>query len=104
MSAEIVTMIRIHGLGERLARAALASVAPDNRQVPGWLKISERVENGDLVIEIVVDEVSKTRLGSMRNTVDEVLSVLYVLLKSIEETAKALKESGPGASHASGRK
>ncbi len=104
MPAEIVARLRIHGLGERAALAALESIRPDNREVPGWLRIEERVEDGDLVIEVVVDEVSRTRLGSLRNTVDELLSVLYALLRSIEEAAKALKEAGGGPTPPQGRK
>jgi len=104
VNAEIRASIRIHGLGAQLAEAAMESTTPDNRAAPGWLQINERVEDGDLVIEIVVDEVSRTRLGSLRNTVDDILSVLYALLRSIEETAKALKETGAGAtSSSSGR-
>jgi len=102
--AEIVARLRIHGLGERAALAALESIRPDNREVPEWLHIEERVEDGDLVIEVVVDEISKTRLGSLRNTVDELLSVLYALLRSIEEAAKALKEAGEGPTPPQGRK
>jgi hypothetical protein len=103
VSASIRAVIRIHELGGRVASAAASSLRPDDAAAPAWLKIRERVEDGDLVIEIVVDEVSHVRLGSLRNTVDEILSVLYALLRSIEETAKALKEGGAGATSSQGR-
>ena len=103
MHAEIVAKLRIHGIGRRAAEAAKASIRPDNKVSPDWLEIKETVEGDDLVIEVRVKELSKTRLGGLRNTVDELLSVIYALLKSIEETAKALKEPGAGATSAPGR-
>ncbi len=98
MHAELRAVIRIHDLGRKAAEASLASIRPDNLDAPSWLQLSETVENGDLVIEISVRDLSPMRLGSLRNTVDEILSVLYAMLRSIEETAKALKEPGAGAS------
>ena len=81
-------VIRVHGLGPRAAEAAAKALRPDDATAPPWLRVEERVEGGDLVIRVEVTG-GEARLGTLRNTVDEVLSVLYALLKSIEEAAKA---------------
>ncbi len=93
-AARLRATIRIHGLG-RAAEAAAAALRPDDKGAPPWMRISEHVEDGNLVIVVEVDGL---RLGSLRNTVDEILSTLYSLLKAIEETAKALNQTaaGPG--------
>ncbi len=96
LAAELHAEIRIHGLGRELAEAAARSIRPDDQEAPPWLRIEERVENGDLVITVDIVDADATRLGSLRNTVDEILSVLYALLRSLEEAAKPLK-TGEGS-------
>ena len=81
-------VIRIHGLGQRAAEAAAKALRPDDATAPPWLRIEEAVEDGNLVIRVEVTG-EELRLGTLRNTVDEVLSVLYALLKTLEEAAKA---------------
>ncbi|WP_168371179.1 KEOPS complex subunit Pcc1 [Pyrodictium occultum] len=90
-------LLRIEGLGEEAARALQAAIRPDDATAPRWMRISERVEDGDLVLELAVEAGDPRRLGSLRNTVDEILEYLYSLLKAIEETTKTLKQ--PGAGH-----
>lgn len=92
-SPRIWIRLRIQGLEEKLARAVLEALKPDDLTAPAWLRIEERVEDGDLVVYIETAENTSTRVGSLRNTVDEILSYTYALLKTIEETAKALKEA-----------
>jgi len=100
LAAELHAEIRIHGLGKAVAEAAARSLRPDDREAPPWLRVEERVEDGDLVVTVDIVDADAVRLGSLRNTVDEILSVLYALLRSLEEAAKPLKTgegSGPGA-------
>ncbi len=94
--AEIHAEIRIHGLGPALAEAAARSIRPDDREAPPWLRIEEKTEGDDLVVTVDIVDADAARLGSLRNTVDEILSVLYALLRSLEEAAKPLK-TGEGS-------
>lgn len=82
--------LRIHGLGEAKARALLESLRPDDKTAPPWLEIVERIENGDLVVEVFARE---ARLRSLKNTVDEIISFLYATLKTLEEVAKPKRTS-----------
>lgn len=93
----ISVSLRVHGVGKDTARALAAAVRPDNRTAPSWMSITERVDGDDLVIEVVAEVEGARRIGSIRNTVDEILEYLYSLLKSIEETTKTLKQ--PGDTH-----
>ena len=88
--ARVRVALRIHGLGEAKARALLESLRPDDKTAPPWLEIVERVENGDLVIEVSARE---ARLRSLKNTVDEIISFLYATLKTLEEVAKPKRTS-----------
>ncbi len=88
-SPRIRAVIRIHGLGRDRAEALLAALRPDDRDAPSWLSITERVEDGDLVVVVEVKG-GPARLGSLRNTVDEILVAAYALLRSIEEATKTL--------------
>lgn len=94
--ARVRVTLRIHGLGRRLAGSVAEAVRPDNAAAPTWLKVSERVDGDDLVLLIEVSDASRVRLGSLRNTVDELLAYIYGLLRSLEEAAKALKELEAG--------
>ncbi len=85
--------LRIQGLEKKLAQAVLEALKPDNLAAPAWLRIEERIEGRDLVVHIETTENTPTRIGGLRNTIDEILSYTYALLKTIEETAKALKEA-----------
>jgi len=73
------------------AQAVLSAIRPDDRTAPPWLIIRE--EQDGQYIRIIVEAGDTQRLGSVRNTVDEILEFLYSLLKSIEETAKTLKQA-----------
>ncbi len=73
------------------AQALLSAIKPDDRTAPPWLAIRE--EQDGQYIRVVVEADDAQRLGSVRNTVDEILEFLYSLLKSIEETAKTLKQA-----------
>ena len=86
--------LRIHSVGCSLAEAIAAAIRPDNKTAPPWMNIVERVEGDDLVIEVTARVGKAKRIGSIRNTVDEILEYLYSLLRSIEETTKTLKQSG----------
>lgn len=83
--------IRIHGVGRKLAEASIAAIRPDNLEAPSGIEIKEYIDDKDLVISVRVSS-NKIRLGTLRNTVDELLEYLYSLMLSIEELAKTLKE------------
>lgn len=83
--------LRIENLGEELAQTVLSAIKPDNLTAPAWLKIKENVEEGSLVLYIETSKSTPTRVGSLRNTVDEILSYTYALLKTIEVSTKVLK-------------
>ncbi|NOZ89279.1 MAG: hypothetical protein GXO15_05075 [Crenarchaeota archaeon] len=87
--ARLRAVIRVHGLGRERARAVAEALRPDDLEAPEWLKIREEVDDGDLVITVEVAG-GAARLGSLRNTIDELLSVTYALLRSLEEAAKTL--------------
>ncbi len=83
--------IRIHGVGRKLAEASIAAVKPDNLESPEGIEITEHIDNNDLVINVKVAS-DKIRLGTLRNTVDELLEYLYSFMLSVEELAKTFKE------------
>ncbi len=94
-SADNKQLIRVELLIEtsspQEAQALLSAIRPDDETAPSWLTIRE--EQDGQYIRIVVEAKDTRRLGSVRNTVDEILEFLYSLLKSIEETAKTLKQA-----------
>jgi len=93
----ISVSLRVQRVGEDTARALAAALRPDNKTAPSWMNITEHVDGDDIVIEVAAEVESARRIGSIRNTVDEILEYLYSLLKSIEETTKTLKQ--PGDTH-----
>lgn len=78
--ARIKVVVRVKGLNEK-ARAIVEALKPDDKTAPSWLHVVERIEGGDLVLEV---EAPLERLGSVRNTVNEILEFLYASLKTIE--------------------
>jgi len=94
-SADNKQLIRVELLIEtnnpEEAQALLSAIRPDDKTAPSWLTIREKQDGH--YIRIVVEAEDTRRLGSVRNTVDEILEFLYSLLKSIEETAKTLKQA-----------
>lgn len=78
--ARIKVAVRVKGLNEK-ALAIVEALKPDDKTAPSWLHVVERIEGGDLVLEV---EAPLERLGSVRNTVNEILEFLYASLKTIE--------------------
>jgi hypothetical protein len=90
-TCSIRVALRVRGVDRHAAEAAVRALSPDDRTAPSWLQVRESVDDSGLAIEVLADHVPCTRLGSVRNTVDEILEFLYALLKTLEETAKTLK-------------
>jgi len=82
----------IEGVDERLADSIIAAIRPDNATAPGWMSISEHVSEKGLVLRVEVRDDGRLRVGSLRNTVTEIIEQVYALLKTIEETTKSLKK------------
>jgi len=87
LAARIKVVVRVKGLSEK-ARAVVEALRPDDKTAPSWLRVVERIEDGDLILEV---EAPLERLGSVRNTVNEILEFLYASLKTIEAVGR---ESG----------
>jgi len=83
--------VETNSTGEALA--VLRAIKPDNRTAPPWLRIREELDGPRIRISVEALAKDPHRLGSVKNTVDEILEFLYSLLKSIEETAKTLKQA-----------
>ena len=79
---------------ERLARALLEAVRPDDETAPPHLRIREEVAGGSLrfTVEGCADP---KRIGSVRNTVNEILEYTYAALKAID-AALARSRRGTG--------
>ena len=84
----IKVVVRVKGLGEK-AQAVVEALKPDDKTAPTWLRVVERVEDGDLVLEV---EAPLEKLGSVRNTVNEILEFLYAALKTIEVVGESGKK------------
>jgi hypothetical protein len=91
---KILVDIIIEKLGKREAKALLKAIRPDNLTAPPWLKIKEEIvaEGLRIVAEASIEQ--PYRVGSVKNTVDEILEFIYSLLKTLEEAAKTLKQAG----------
>jgi len=87
--------LRIRRLGAA-AEALRRALRPDDKTAPPWLEIHEMVDNDDLVLVV---EAPLERLGSVRNTVRDMLDCLYAALKTLEGLeGKGLKsDSSEGA-------
>ncbi len=94
--------VKVYGVEPRVAEAAVSALKPDDRTAPPWLRIEERIRGDTLEIEVSVEDEACRRLGTLRNTVDEILEFLYGLLKTLEETAKTLKEASKNPAQDSG--
>lgn len=81
----IKVFIRISGI--EAAEAIASSLRPDDATSPSWLRIEEKAV-GDKLEILVEADVNGKRAGSVRNTVDELLSFIYATLKAIEAVAK----------------
>ncbi len=86
-SIRVRVELRIHGVGSLLGEALAKAIAPDDATAPQWMNITESVEGEDLIV-IVEATIPAERMGSIRNTVDEILEFLYATLKSLEELEK----------------
>ena len=80
----IKVVVRVKGLNEK-AQAVVEALRPDDKTAPSWLRVVEHIEGGDLVLEV---EAPLERLGSVRNTVNEILEFLYASLKTIEAVGR----------------
>ncbi len=78
--------LRIHLGDERLAKAALSALLPDNRCVPEGMVIDARVEGGTLVLKISVEGGSKSVL-TLRNTLDEVLEMVALITSTLRRAS-----------------
>ncbi len=85
---EISVEIRIEVKDKRVAEALVAAIRPDDRTAPPGLEIEENVVDGDLLVKV---RACGRSLGTVRNTVDEVLEYTYAALKAVEEVAQTLK-------------
>ena len=84
-TVELEIVLRVKGLGDK-AQAAASSLRPDDATAPQWMSIVERVEGQDLVIELRA-RAPPGKVGSVRNTVDEILEYLQSMLKTLERVA-----------------
>ncbi|BEP18633.1 hypothetical protein PYJP_19850 [Pyrofollis japonicus] len=91
---KVLVDITIEELGKREAEALLKAIKPDNLTAPPWLRIKEEIAAKGLriVVEALIEQ--PYRVGSVKNTVDEILEFIYSLLKTLEEAAKTLKQAG----------
>ncbi len=81
------TVLRIRLGNEKLAQSLLEAIRVDDRTAPPSLGISEAVDNGDLVITVEACAEPK-RIGSVRNTVEEIVEFAYAALKAIEASQR----------------
>ncbi|ABM80295.1 KEOPS complex subunit Pcc1 [Hyperthermus butylicus] len=95
--ARIRVTLTIHGVERSVAEAAIEALKPDDETAPSWMRINESYDDEGLHITVEADVDNPRKLGSIRSTVDEMLEFLYALLKTLEATAKTLKE--PGQQH-----
>ncbi|MET1128673.1 MAG: KEOPS complex subunit Pcc1 [Thermoproteota archaeon] len=87
---EVVVEISIEGLGQEEAEALARALRPDNATAPEGLSVTEHVSGGKVVFVIRAER--GVTFGTLRNTVEEILSYSYTLLKSLEAAAKTLKD------------
>jgi tRNA threonylcarbamoyladenosine modification (KEOPS) complex Pcc1 subunit len=72
---------------EDKARSLLYAIRPDDRTAPPPLSISEAVSEGNLVVKVSACIDGKA-IGSLKNTVNEILDYVYAALRSIEVVEK----------------
>ena len=80
--------LRVELGDEEKARSLLEAVRPDDETAPPGLLIEEAVDAGDPVVRVSACA-DPRRIGSVRNTVDEVLEFTYAALRAIERAGAA---------------
>ena len=72
--------------GKTIINTIVKSLEPDNKRTPHYLRIEGRVHDDTLYIKVVIEGYEE-RVGTLLNTMDEILA----LMKAIEKTISIVR-------------
>ena len=81
---QVRVQVTVHSVGRRAAEALAKALRPDDATSPPWMVIREEPVGDDLRVSIEAC-INRSKVKSIRNTVDEIIEFLYAALKTIEE-------------------
>ena len=67
---------------QTLLNAIIKSLEPDNKKTPQYLRIESEIQDNTLYIKVVIDG-KEEKVGTLLNTLDEILALMKVVEKTI---------------------
>lgn len=77
-------VLRVRLGDERLAVAVAGALRPDDRDAPSGVSLEQRVEEGQVVYEVVFEGGARI-LYTVRNIADELLEHMAVVARSVQD-------------------